>query len=137
MSIVIDSSIALAWLYPDEQMPGSNDIVDIVVERGAVVPSLWFVEVANALTMSLRRKRISAIQRKSFLRALSNLDIVSDDHMATHAWTATLELADIHALTLYDATYLELAQRRRLPLATLDKDLRRAAGHAGVGLLPE
>ena len=136
MSIVIDSSLALAWLHTDEDAPGADALIDMVAERGAIAPSLWFLEVANALTASMRRKRISRTQRNSFLRALSNLDIQCDDETAAHAWTATQELADIYGLTVYDAAYLELAQRRRLPLATLDRQLRKAAESAGVQALP-
>jgi len=132
VSLVLDCSATLAWLHDDERAPQVQRIFDHVVESGACVPGLWHLEVANALTMSVRRKRITPEQRDEFLAQLSNLDIQTDVHTAQEAWSATLRLADRHGLTVYDAAYLELAERRALPLATLDDDLRKAAEAAGV-----
>jgi predicted nucleic acid-binding protein len=133
---VIDSSASLAWLYEDEQVEGVDTVFDRVVENGAVVPSLWPLEVANSLTVAVRRNRISAGQRTQFLGYLGKLDIVSDSQTGEHAWSATLQLADAYTLTAYDAAYLELAQRMRVPLATLDADLAKAARKAGIEVLP-
>lgn len=129
MSLVLDSSMTLSWLFADERTAATTAVLERVVEQGAVVPAIWRLEVANALQSSLRRGRIEAGFRDASLRDLAQLDLATDPETNSHAWAATLRLADQFRLTLYDAAYLELAQRRELPLATLDRDLR-AAGHA-------
>ena len=106
-----------------------------MADRGAVVPSLWHLEVANSLTVAVRRKRISPAERADALSDLAQLDVSVDDETEQHAWRATTQLADLHGLSVYDAVYLELAQRKRLPLVTLDKALIRAAEAAGVEVL--
>ncbi len=135
MSLVLDASLTLSWFFKDERTPGADAVLTEVTEKGAVVPSLWRLEVANALQMALRRKRIDAAFRDSALTQLSRLSITADPDMDTYAWTVTLQLADRFQLTLYDAAYLELAGRRRLPLATLDRELRDASAALGIALL--
>ncbi len=132
MSLVLDSSAALAWIFGDETTEAIRDLFDQVAESGAVVPALWRLEVANSLTVAVRRGRIDASFRRAALADLALLDITADKSTDDHAWTETLELADRFGLTLYDAAYLELAQRRALPLATLDDDLRAAARVLGM-----
>ena len=105
------------------------------MESGAVVPSLWRLEVANALQMSVKRKRIDAAYRDISLDALRALEIDIDSKTDQHAWSATLRLAERFDLTAYDAAYLELAQRRSLPLASLDRDLREAGAALNIALL--
>jgi predicted nucleic acid-binding protein len=134
MSLVLDASVTLAWLFGDEASPSVRQVFDTIAERGAVVPGLWHLEVANSLTMAVRRKRIDAPFRQAALNDLAVLDITTDPQTAAQAWAATLELADTYRLTLYDASYLELASRRGLPLATLDQDLLAAAVRARVPL---
>jgi predicted nucleic acid-binding protein len=85
-----------------------------------VVPALWRLEIANSLTMAVRRGRIDSEFRHAALGDLAMLEITTDPHTDSSAWGETLQLADQCGLTLYDAAYLELAIRRRLPLATLD-----------------
>ncbi len=135
MSLVVDASLTLAWYFDDETTPATDAILDRVSEVGAVVPVLWRLEVANALQSAFRRKRISADYRDASLAELARLPITVDADTDTYAWTTTLRLAERFGLTIYDATYLDLAQRRSLPLATLDKELRRAAMEAEVTLL--
>lgn len=132
MSIVLDSSATLAWVHGDERTPAIEAAFDRVAERGAVVPSLWHLEVANSLTVAVRRKRMSPAERADILADLAQLDVTVDGETEEHAWKATTQLADLHGLSVYDAAYLELAQRKRLPLVTLDKALIRAAMAAGV-----
>ena len=136
MSLVLDSSATLAWVHGDEATAELEPVFDRVAELGAVVPRLWHLEVANALTVALRRSRISATDRADALADLAHLDIAIDDETEQHAWTAAVRLADLHRLSVYDAAYLELAQRKRLPLATLDRALKRAAMDTGVEVLP-
>jgi predicted nucleic acid-binding protein len=135
VSLVLDSSATLAWIYQDEVSDGTRRIFDQVAASGAWVPSLWRLEIANGLQNGIRRKRIDAGFRAAALANLSELDITVDQETDSFAWTTTLQLADRFELTLYDAAYLELAQRRHLPLATLDQSLRAAAAAAGVELL--
>lgn len=136
MSIVLDCSATLAFLLEDEMTPAIASVFDKVVRDGAVIPSLWYLEVANSLSVAVRRKRIPAEAREQFLGYLGQLNIVADDETHLHAWSATVKLADIYGLTVYDAAYLELAQRLRLPLATLDTALAAAARSAGVAVYP-
>jgi predicted nucleic acid-binding protein len=135
VSVVLDSSATLAWVHGDERTPAIEAVFDRVADRGAVVPSLWHLEVANSLTVAVRRKRISPAERADALSDLAQLDVSVDDETEQHAWRATTQLADLHGLSVYDAVYLELAQRKRLPLVTLDKALIRAAEAAGVEVL--
>lgn len=135
MSVVIDASLTLTWYFDDETTPAAEAILDRVSETGAVVPGLWRLEVANAFQSALRRKRISPEYRDESLTELTQLPITIDADSETYAWTTTLRLAERFGLTIYDATYLELAQRRSLPLATLDKELREAAAALNVPLL--
>jgi predicted nucleic acid-binding protein len=110
-------------------------LFDQVADDGAVVPALWRLEVANSLTGAVRRARIDADFRRAALANLALLDITTDQHTDSRAWGETLALADRFRLTLYDAAYLELAQRRSPPLATLDGNLPAAAGALGIRLL--
>lgn len=135
MSLVLDRSVRLAWVYGDETTPAIRQVFDAIADRGAVVPGLWWLEVANSLTVAIRRNRIDAEFRRAALADLALLDISTDQRTASLARSATLNLADQHRLTLHDAAYLELARRQALPLATLDQELRGAAAALGVALL--
>ena len=135
MSLVLDSSAALAWIYGDETTEPIRRLFDLVADEGAVVPALWRLEVANSLTMAC----VAVASMQSFRRAalgdLALLDITTDQHTDSDAWGETFNLADRFRLTVYDAAYLELAQRRSLPLASLDDELCTAAAALGVALL--
>lgn len=135
MSLVLDSSVTLAWLYSDEATPAVLAVFDRVIREGAFVPSLWVFEVANSLTMAVRQKRITSSDRNDSLTDLASLPIEADRESEARAWGETTELADRFELSIYDAAYLELALRRGLPLATLDGDLSRAATSEGIQLL--
>ena len=135
MSLVLDSSTTLAWIFGDETTEAVRQVFEDIADNGAIVPSLWRLEVANSLTMAVRRGRIEAALRDAALIDLALLDITTDQHTDTQAWRETLALAERFGLTLYDAAYLELAQRRNLPLATLDRQLREAATKAGTRTL--
>jgi predicted nucleic acid-binding protein len=135
VSLVLDGSATLAWLYPDETTSAIQAAFDQVVNYGAHVPDLWGIEVANALTVGMRRGRITTKERDELVTDLAVLPIFVDTETGKHVWGETLRLADTHNLSVYDAVYLELALRRGLPLATLDNDLRLAAGKESVVLL--
>lgn len=135
MSLVLDPSLALSWYFEDERAAQADAVLDQVVEEGAVVPALWRLEIANGLQMAIRRKRIDAAFRDTALAELAAMAITVDGETGTHAWTMTLRLSDRFRLTVYDVAYLELAQRRKLPLATLDRELRAAALATGTETL--
>ena len=127
MSVVLDSSVTLAWVYSHETSQAVTQVLRQVSSNGAWVPSLWRLEVANILEMGVRRRRHDAAFRDATLADLAMLPISIDPETDTNAWGRTVRLAERHRLTVYDAAYLELAQRRRLPLASLDLELRAAA----------
>lgn len=135
MSLVIDASLTVSWYFEDETTPATEAILDRVSEAGATVPTLWRLEVANALQSAIRRQRITAPYRDQSLAELTQMPITIDAGTNVYAWTTTLRLAERFALTIYDSAHLELAQRRSLPLATLDAELREAAAALGVTLL--
>jgi len=133
--MVIDSSVTLAWLYDDERTSPVQRVFDQVIAEGAWVPGLWRLEVANGLQQAIRRRRIDADFRARAIAYLIELDVSIDLEMTVFAWTTTLALSDRFGLTPYDACYVELAQRRTLPLASLDKDLRAAAEELHIPVL--
>ena len=135
MSLVLDSSAALAWIYADEVTDSIRRVFETVNESGAWVTALWRLEVGNILEMGIRKGRHDIAFRDSTFADLALLPIHLDLETDGHAWGATACLAERHRLTTYDAAYLELAQRRGLPLATLDRDLEVAAESEGVVVL--
>jgi len=135
VSLVLDGSTTLAWVYQDEISEAARRVLALVTESGAWVPSIWRLEVGNGLQTGVRRGRIDVTYRDAALTDLALLDIAIDPDTDRYAWTSTLRLADRFQLTLYDAAYLELAQRRSLPLASLDTALCGAARGLGVDLV--
>ncbi|TSA14607.1 MAG: PIN domain-containing protein [Betaproteobacteria bacterium] len=133
MGFVLDSSVALAWLLQDEANARTDALADRLEQENAHVPSIWPLEVGNALMTALRRRRISKGDFERCISALSALPIEVD---------AVADLADVLAiarqfdLTSYDAAYLELARRRGFSLATLDQKLRQACEALKVAVLP-
>ena len=135
MSFVVDNSVALAWCFEDERTQPIMDLLDRAAETAAVAPSLWPLEALNGLLMAERRRRLDTKRRQRLAGFLRGLPVTLDAETADQAWTATARLAERYRLTLYDAAYLELALRRKLPLATLDQDLIRAGKALGMTLL--
>ena len=135
MSLVLDASLTLAWTFPDETTPEVQRVFEQINIAGCVVPQIWRLEIANGLSIAVRRGRISAVFRAQALKVLEMTPITIDQETCTHAWAATIQLADRFQLTLYDASYLELAHRLALPLATLDREIRASAATLGVPLL--
>ncbi len=134
MSIVLDCSATMLWIYSDETTEAVRHVFHLVTDNGAWVPGLWRLEVANILEMGVRRGRHDADFRDATLADLALLPVRVDPDTDRQAWGATAQLAARQRLTLYDAAYLELARRRGLPLATLDRELRTAASDEGVAL---
>jgi predicted nucleic acid-binding protein len=125
----------MARAFPDEQTGIILEVFEFIAQFGAVVPQLWRIEVANSLNIGIRRGRITMENRGGILADLEDLPIFVDNETRNHTWGDTLALADHHRLIVYDATYLELAVRLSLPLATLDQELRQAAEREGIPLL--
>lgn len=134
-AFVLDCSATLPWVFADEATPGADRLLaNLAAGARAWVPSLWHLELGNVLLGARRRARIDQAGIESFLAQLSAFDIVVDDETVGRAWQKTLDLALQHSLSTYDAAYLEVAMRRGLPLATLDRELAAAARSCGVSL---
>jgi predicted nucleic acid-binding protein len=134
--MVLDGSMTLGFLLEDERFSGALEVLE-VIEAGAptYVPCLWWHETANALLMSERRKRSTQAGTVSSLQAIQDLPISVDEEPVPHAAYNAVLLARQYGLTVYDATYLELAIRKGCALATADKRLAKAAVEAGVKLV--
>ena len=135
-SLVLDASVPLAWCFEDERAGLSERLLD-ALETGTemLTPSIWPLEVANALLMAERRKCITNAQATAFLHRISKLPILVLPTPLERAFDHILPVARQHQITEYDAVYVELALREALPLATLDAKLRRAARSAGIALV--
>lgn len=131
-AFVLDCSLTVAWFFEDETDDYAQAVEDSLPSAAAIVPTLWPLEVANALLMGERRKRATEARVTTFLGLLKLLPIALDDETAGRAWQESIHLARTHRLSVYDAAYLELALRRGLPLATLDEKLEAVAVAAGV-----
>ena len=123
-----DASIGVAWVHPAQATPQTEALLQAVYD-GAVVeaPALWPLEIANALLVLIRRKKLSADERQRSLIALQGLSVELDYEMSSLAFAKLSTLAVEHRLTVYDAAYLELALRKKLPLGCKDGPLREAA----------
>ncbi|WP_245453219.1 type II toxin-antitoxin system VapC family toxin [Aquibium carbonis] len=128
MSFVMDASVILAWILPDEVSERADAIVRSLSVTGAVAPAIWPMEIRNALLSAERRRRIDPATTQELLAILGTHPVAIDNHIDLDR---AMLLARNHRLTLYDAAYLELATRRRLPLATLDGRLAAAAAAEG------
>ena len=132
MAFVLDCSVTMAWVFPDEATDATDWLRDSLVESQAFVPSLWPVEVGNVLLTATRRDRIRVDEWPEIRAGLEALPIEIDPVTTSRAWGVSLELAQAHQLSVYDAMYLELAIRLRMPLVTLDRALRSAGQAVGI-----
>ncbi len=132
MAFVLDASVAACWAFQDEQHPRADAAFARIRTEEAVVPSLWWFEVRNILVVNERRKRITEADTNAFLRELARLRIQVDRDPEE---AAVLRLARSHRLSVFDASYLELARRERVPVATLDAQLAAAAIAEGTELV--
>jgi predicted nucleic acid-binding protein len=133
-AFVLDGSITMVWGFEDEADDYAEAILGRMPDLQAHVPSLWPLEVANALLVGERRKRITPADTARFLAILDAFPITVDGETVAHAWADTMHLARAHNLSSYDASYLELAIRLGLPLAAQDGKLKAAAEAVGVPL---
>ncbi len=135
-TFVLDASVTLAWCFADESTDDTEQILDMLSSgSNAVVPAIWPVEVANALLVAERRKRITLAQVTSLLGRIGLLPILVEPTLTERTFVAVLNSARREQLSAYDGSYLELAMREGLPLATMDQSLKRSAKNSGVVLL--
>ena len=132
MPFVLDASIPACWALQDEEDPRAATAFARIKNDEAVVPSLWWFEIRNILVVSERRKRITESDTRVFLRDLAGLRVRVDREPEE---SLVLRLARTRGLSVYDASYLELALRQAIPLATLDAQLTAAAHAEGAGLI--
>lgn len=132
---VLDCSVTMAWFFEDEATKYTQALLDALAdEEMAVVPSLWLLEVTNILLVGERRGRNTIEQSRDFWETLQALPIEIEGYSLEQCSGSIYDLARTHNLSAYDASYLDLAQRRSLPLATLDKHLMVAVKACGVSL---
>ena len=134
-AFVLDCSVAMTWLFQDEATPDTAKILRRLDAEAALVPAWWFLELANVMVVAERKGRITQRQTTEFVTELSKLNLDVDSESPQRAFEHLLPLCRAHELTSYYAMYLDLAVRRQLPLATLDRSLRKAAQKLGVKLL--
>lgn len=134
-AFVADASVAVGWVHPAQASPTATATLDAIADGASLeVPALWPLEVANALSVLVRRRKLTEDDRETALRWLRGLPLKIDHESASLAFSELSALAKAHRLTVYDAAYLDLARRRGLPLACADGLLRSAARSAGVAL---
>jgi predicted nucleic acid-binding protein len=131
---VLDSSVTLAWYFKDEWNEYADAVRDRMDRTRAFVPTVWPLEIANVLRVGECRGRSTAAQAAKWVSILGALPVVIDESTSERDFDANLSLARALNLSCYDASYLELAMRRGLPLATLDDRLKAASAAVGVPL---
>jgi predicted nucleic acid-binding protein len=136
-ALVLDASVTLAWAFEDEEDAYPDFVLDSLAEAKACVPTIWPLEVSNALLVAERRGRLNQAATVQFLALLWQLPIVLEPERPERIFGEILSLAREQGLSTYDATYLHLAMRRGFPLATSDELLRQAATRAGVPLFEQ
>jgi predicted nucleic acid-binding protein len=135
MPFVIDASVALAWSFPDEQDSYATHVLGLLWGDTAVSSPIWALEVANALMVAERRGRIDGALRIAVSARLAGIAPQLQDVGIAEALGPVADLARFHGLSAYDASYLYVAMREGVPLASLDAQLRDAAARAGVPLI--
>lgn len=130
--LVVDCSVTMAWCFEDECDELADAVLDRLADGEAWVPSLWPLEVANVLIAAERRRRLTAADSARFIELLMGLPIVVDDRSHERALSQVLAAARQLGISVYDASYLELAMRLGATLATRDTQLSAAAASAGV-----
>ena len=135
MSFVLDNSVTMRWFFGDgksHEIAYAGKVLDAMKQDNALVPVTWGLEVANVIARAEAKALVTEARSGAFLEMLEGVDIEVDAATFAHALSDTLQLARRYKLSAYDASYLELALRLGIPLATLDEDLQKAAKKAGV-----
>jgi predicted nucleic acid-binding protein len=135
-SFVLDNSVAMRWCFESGAHPYADSVLNLLATGDtAIVPVLWFYEASAVLSRAQNAGMLAASKGAEFISELESLSIIADDAGVARVLTDVHRLALSYRLMSYDAAYLELALRLDLPLATLDDELVRAAGAAGVSIL--
>lgn len=134
IDFVLDASVACAWLIRDEVSNYAEDIIASLPTQSALSPSLWSLEITNTLCVVFRRGRISEDDFFLAVSQMKQLQIIEEPYSQERVIECFAPLAKKHQLSTYDAAYLELAMRRKLPIASLDTALVNAAEKEGVDL---
>ena len=132
---VVDNSVVMSWCFKDETNRYADSVLDKLTDASAVVPSIWPLEVVNVLLVAERQKRLSESDSARFLTLLFQLPIVVEYERPEMMMKELLALARVNDLSSYDASYLDLAMRKGIPIATLDNKLIKAARRIDVPIL--
>ena len=135
MNFVLDNSVVMRWYFGDgsaSDLEYASRVLDSMASAEVLVPGVWGLEVANVLARAEAKGLTTEARTETFVGMLNRMDISTDSATSVQALSGILQLVRRYNLSSYDASYLELAMREDLPLATLDDDLRRAAQRAGV-----
>ena len=135
MRFVLDNSVTMRWFFGDgklQELAYAGKVLDAMKKTSALAPVTWGLEVANVIAKAEAKSLVTEARSGAFLEMLEGVDIEVDAATFAHALSDTLQLARRYKLSAYDASYLELALRLGIPLATLDEDLQKAAKKAGI-----
>ena len=135
MRFVLDNSVTMRWFFGDgkpEELEYAGKVLDALKRDSALVPVTWGLEIANVIARAESKGLVTEARSGAFLEMLEGVDIEVDAATFVHALSDTLQLARRYNLSAYDASYLELALRQGIMLATLDEDLKKAALKAGL-----
>ena len=135
MNFVLDNSVTMRWFFGDgkpQELAYASKVLEAMKVANAIVPATWGLEVANVIARAEAKALVTEARSGAFLEMLDGVSIEVDAATFAHALESTLQLARRYKLSAYDASYLELALRRGISLATLDEDLQKAAKKAGV-----
>jgi len=135
VSFVLDNSVTMRWFFGDGkpyELAYAAKVLDAMKKASARVPVTWGLEVANVIARAEAKGLVKEARSEAFLEMLEGVEIEADAATFAHALSGTLQLARRYKLSAYAASYLELALRLGIPLATLDVDLQNAAKRAGV-----
>ncbi|MBN2495003.1 MAG: type II toxin-antitoxin system VapC family toxin [Deltaproteobacteria bacterium] len=134
---VVDNSVVMGWCFEDESSEYADAVLDRLTKSEAIVPGIWPLEVVNVLLLAERRGRISRSGAMRFIELLRSLPIVVEQEPPGRVFSEIRSLAREAEITAYDASYLDLALRDGLPVASLDKAMRRAASRLQIPVLGE
>ena len=132
---VVDNSVVMAWCFQDETSQYADAILGSLEVFKAIVPSIWPLEVGNVLLVAERRKRLSEADSARFIALLTELPITIEQESPERMMREILALAREHQISSYDASYLDLAMRKGVPIATLDDGLIKAAERSQVPIM--
>ena len=134
-SFVIDNSVVMSWAFEDETNSYADAILGKLSDSSAIVPSIWPLEVVNVLLVAERGKRLKQADSVRFIALLSQLPIFVEQEWPDYRMEELLAVGRANNLSSYDASYLYMAMRKGLPIATLDQKLIAAAQGVEIALV--